>query len=227
MLIISVEIMKTIDEREIQKTTKEKQKKAERSKGNRSYSDRVRAKWFCCAFMLGFPQLICKASLIFKSNLESAVSIILKQRELYEPKHPSEECRYSKIWDLLSFLTRSSLAKPVVILKRRLKNVVIFVQTILSFVLSRKIYTYIFQMLIKNKNYHFAWHFSMLLLILGTTCSYIISLFKTMKYTWKLVATMVVEVSRCHIKLQMFTIQTAQIILLCSASLKPKIITAT
>ena len=44
MLIISVEIMKTIDEREMQKTTKEKQTKAERSKGNRSYSDRVRAK---------------------------------------------------------------------------------------------------------------------------------------------------------------------------------------
>ena len=36
--------MKTIDEREMQKTTKEKQAKAERSKGNRSYSERVRAK---------------------------------------------------------------------------------------------------------------------------------------------------------------------------------------
>ena len=33
---------------------------------------------------LGFFQLICKASLIFKSNLELALSIILKQRELYE-----------------------------------------------------------------------------------------------------------------------------------------------
>ena len=87
MLIISVEIMKTIDEREMQKTTKEKQTKTEKSKGNRSYSERVRAKWFCCAFKLGFLQLICKASLIFKSNLELALSIILKQRELYEPKH--------------------------------------------------------------------------------------------------------------------------------------------
>ena len=40
--------MKTIDEKEMQKTTKKtkniKQKKAERSKGNRSYSERVRAK---------------------------------------------------------------------------------------------------------------------------------------------------------------------------------------
>ena len=31
---------------------------------------------------LGFPQLICKASLIFKLNLELALSIILKEREL-------------------------------------------------------------------------------------------------------------------------------------------------
>ena len=44
MLIISVEIMKTIDKREIQKTTTEKQTKTERSKGNRSYSEKVRAK---------------------------------------------------------------------------------------------------------------------------------------------------------------------------------------
>ena len=44
MPIISVEIMKTIDEKEMQKTTKEKQAKTERNKGNRSYSERVRAK---------------------------------------------------------------------------------------------------------------------------------------------------------------------------------------
>ena len=50
MPIISVEIMKTIDERHLQKTTKEKPIKTERNKGNRSYSERVRAKWFCCAF---------------------------------------------------------------------------------------------------------------------------------------------------------------------------------
>ena len=36
--------MKTIDEREMQKTTKEKQVKTERSKENRSYSERMRAK---------------------------------------------------------------------------------------------------------------------------------------------------------------------------------------
>ena len=44
MPIISVEIIKTIDKREMQKTTKEKQTKTERSKRNRSYSEKVRAK---------------------------------------------------------------------------------------------------------------------------------------------------------------------------------------
>ena len=44
MPIISVEIIKTIDKREMQKTTKEKQIKAEKSKGTRSYSIRVRTK---------------------------------------------------------------------------------------------------------------------------------------------------------------------------------------
>ena len=36
--------MKTIDEREMQKATKEKQTKAEKSNVNRNYSERVRAK---------------------------------------------------------------------------------------------------------------------------------------------------------------------------------------
>ena len=44
MPITSVETMKTIDERELPKTAKEKQTKTERGKGNRSYSERVRAK---------------------------------------------------------------------------------------------------------------------------------------------------------------------------------------
>ena len=44
MPIISVEIMKTIGEKELQKTTKEKQAKAEGIKGNRSYIERVRPK---------------------------------------------------------------------------------------------------------------------------------------------------------------------------------------
>ena len=97
MPITSVEIMKTIDEREIQKKLQQKQKKAEKSKGNRSYSERVRAKWFCCTFELRFLQSICIVSLIFKSNLELALLIILKQRELYESKHVVVECTYLKI----------------------------------------------------------------------------------------------------------------------------------
>ena len=44
--------MNTIDEREMQKTKKEKQTKAERSNGNRSYSERVRAKWILGWFIV-------------------------------------------------------------------------------------------------------------------------------------------------------------------------------
>ena len=50
--------MKTIDEREMQNTTKEPQAKTERSKGNRRYNERGRAR-FCCGFKLGFLQLVC------------------------------------------------------------------------------------------------------------------------------------------------------------------------
>ena len=95
------EIMKIIDERE----TGKKKARTEKNKRDKSYSERVRAKWFCCAFKLGFLQLICKASLIFKSNLELALSVILKERELYESKHVAVKCRCLKIWELLSFLT--------------------------------------------------------------------------------------------------------------------------
>ena len=44
MPVISAEIMKTINERELQKRTEEKQTKAEKNKGNRSYSESVIAK---------------------------------------------------------------------------------------------------------------------------------------------------------------------------------------
>ena len=89
------EIMKIKDERETQKKTK-----TEKNKGHRSYSERMRAKWFCCAFKLGFLQLLCKASLTFKSNLELALSNALKERELYESTHVALECRCLNIWDL-------------------------------------------------------------------------------------------------------------------------------
>ena len=52
-------------------------------------------------FKLGYLQLICKASFIFKSNLELGWSIILKERELYESKYAVVECKCLKIWELL------------------------------------------------------------------------------------------------------------------------------
>ena len=83
-------------------------KKTEKARGDRSYSERVRAKLFCCVFKLGFVQLICKASSVFKSNLDLALSIILNQRELYQSDHDAVECRCLKLWDLLSLLIYSS-----------------------------------------------------------------------------------------------------------------------
>ena len=65
MPIISVEIMKTIDEREIQKTKKRKTNKDRKEQGEQ------KLQW------KGESQRI-KASLIFKSNLELALSITLK-----------------------------------------------------------------------------------------------------------------------------------------------------
>ena len=73
------EIMNIIDERERRKN---KDRKKQRS--GTSYSESARVKWFFCAFKLSFFQLIYKASLIFKSNFELVLSIILKERELYE-----------------------------------------------------------------------------------------------------------------------------------------------
>ena len=79
------------------KKKRRKKTKPEKNKGDKSYSERVRAKWFCCAFKLGFPQFICKAFLICKSNLELVLSIILKEKESYESKHVAVECRCLKI----------------------------------------------------------------------------------------------------------------------------------
>ena len=66
---------------------KGKKTKTENKKRNSaSYSEIVRAKWFSCVFKLGFVQLICKVSLIFKSNLELALSIILKEKRIIRVK---------------------------------------------------------------------------------------------------------------------------------------------
>ena len=54
--------MKIIDERETKKkkTNKQTNKDKKEQGGDRSSSERVRAKWFCCAFKLGLLQLMCK-----------------------------------------------------------------------------------------------------------------------------------------------------------------------
>ena len=67
MPIISVAIIKIIDEREMQKTTKEKQTKTEA----------IVKGWELNDFVVHLSQ-------VFSSNLELALSIILKQRALYE-----------------------------------------------------------------------------------------------------------------------------------------------
>ena len=93
------EIIKRKDEREKEKT------KTKRKKGDPSYSENARGKWFCCAFkLLGFLQLMCKASLIFKLNWKLDWSIILKERELYMLKHALVQCECSKYQTCYPFL---------------------------------------------------------------------------------------------------------------------------
>ena len=76
-----------------------------------------------------------------------------------------------------------------------------------------------FQLQIPDKTGHYK--------IWGIACLYIISLLKTWKFMWKLASNMVVEVSRCPIKLLIVTIQTAQIIPSFLAPLKQKNFEAT
>ena len=100
MLLISVRDSENNRwKRDAKKKIEKNKQRQKRTKGGGgwSYSGKVRAKWFCCAFKLGFLQLLCKTSLIFKSNVELALSILLKQRELHESKHLAVECRCLKI----------------------------------------------------------------------------------------------------------------------------------
>ena len=90
------------------KAKKKKSKDRKEQRDDTSYSESVKAKAIA-VFKLSFLQLICKASLIFKSNLEFALSNILNERELHESKHVVVECRCLKIRDLLSFLICSSI----------------------------------------------------------------------------------------------------------------------
>ena len=117
---------------------KQQKKKKGRKKqgGNSSYSESMRAKWFCFAFKLGFLQLVCKASLIFKSNLELALSIVLKQRELYESKHVSEECKnekccnfYPNNYNNLLYRKRGKLRQQVIMHENMLLKVTKYLGT--------------------------------------------------------------------------------------------------
>ena len=112
------EIMKIIDKREMKKKQKTK---TEKDKGDRSYSGRVRAKWFFCAFKLGFLQLICKA--ILQSSLLRTSSINTPLINLTQVKSAEDEltkytsANYTAILPLLqkrsSFLTTDWLSSSV------------------------------------------------------------------------------------------------------------------
>ena len=75
------EIMNITDEKERQKS---KDKKRQRS--DKSYSEIVRAKWFCCALKLGFVQLICKASLIFQVDFRVSFINYFKRKRIIRVK---------------------------------------------------------------------------------------------------------------------------------------------
>ena len=97
-----------VDERETQTTTTTKKQADRKEQGG---TEAIVKGWELNDFVvhLSFLQLICKVPLTFKSNLKLGLSIILKQWELYESKHPAVECRCLKMWDLLSLLMCSSI----------------------------------------------------------------------------------------------------------------------
>ena len=76
---------------------KEKKQRKKRTRGMEAIAKGWEKKDFVERLSLVFSNLICKSSLIFKSNIELALSIILKERELYESKHVAMECRCLKI----------------------------------------------------------------------------------------------------------------------------------
>ena len=97
------EVMEIVVERRTKQPQQHQKKqpnkrREKRTKRDTSYSEMLKAKWFCCAFKLGFLQLICKASSIFKSKLELALSINLIEREFLGQMHVTMECRYLKIF---------------------------------------------------------------------------------------------------------------------------------
>ena len=84
-----------------------------------------------CAFKLGFLQLICKTSLIFKSNLEVALSTILKQRELYESKNVAVECRCLTIWEKYNLLLSVFVCFSFVVFYISLSSIVLIISMLI------------------------------------------------------------------------------------------------
>ena len=88
MLIFSVAIMKTIDERELQKTIKGKQTKTERGKGNRTYSERVRnLQWNlqCASCSSSYIGKTCRQ---FKTRIEEHIKKDNKYH-IFKHLHPT------------------------------------------------------------------------------------------------------------------------------------------
>ena len=71
MLIISV---RDNENNTWKRKAKNKDRKEQRC--DKIYSESWRAEWFCSMLKLGFLQLICKASLILKQNVELTLSIM-------------------------------------------------------------------------------------------------------------------------------------------------------
>ena len=88
-------------------TTAKQNKHRKKQRRDPSYSGSVRADFnmsmsksmvlLCVYYAVRFFQLICKASLIFKSKLEFALAINLKERELCESKHFVVKCGCLKL----------------------------------------------------------------------------------------------------------------------------------
>ena len=77
--------MKITDERETKRKNRNKQTNKQRQKttrGDRSYSESVIARSFCCAFKVGFLQLICKISNLEKSKVKVSFIIYFKTKRI-------------------------------------------------------------------------------------------------------------------------------------------------
>ena len=100
MPIFSVAIMKTIDERELQKTIKGKQTKTERGKRNRTYSERVRnLQWNlqCASCSSSYIGKTCRQ---FKTRIEEHIK---KDNKYHIFKHLHSTTTYFDSYNSICF----------------------------------------------------------------------------------------------------------------------------